>query len=55
MEMIGVNNLTRDYGSGKGVFHVSFSIAQGEAFGFLGPEGAGKTTTIRQLMGFLRP
>lgn len=55
MEMIGVNNLTRDYGSGKGVFHVSFSIAQGEVFGFLGPNGAGKTTTIRHLMGFLRP
>lgn len=55
MEMIGVNNLTRDYGSGKGVFQVSFSIAQGEVFGFLGPNGAGKTTTIRHLMGFLRP
>lgn len=55
MEMIGVNNLTRDYGGGKGVFQVSFSIAQGEVFGFLGPNGAGKTTTIRHLMGFLRP
>ena len=29
MEMIGVNHLTRDYGGGKGVFQVSFSIAQG--------------------------
>lgn len=55
MEMIGVNNLTRDYGSGKGVFQVSFSIAQGEVFGFLGPNGAGKTTTIRHLLGFLKP
>ena len=55
MEMIGVNNLTRDYGSGKGVFQVSFSITQGEVFGFLGPNGAGKTTTIRHLMGFLKP
>ena len=55
MEMIGVNNLTRDYGGGKGVFQVSFSIAQGEVFGFLGPNGAGKTTTIRHLLGFLKP
>ena len=55
MEMIGVNNLTRDYGGGKGVFQVTFSIAQGEVFGFLGPNGAGKTTTIRHLLGFLKP
>jgi ABC-2 type transport system ATP-binding protein len=55
MNFIEVNNLTRDYGNGKGVFNVSFSLEQGEAFGFLGPNGAGKTTTIRHLMGFLRP
>lgn len=55
MDTICVENLTRDYGEQKGVFHVSFSIGQGEAFGFLGPNGAGKTTVIRHLMGFLRP
>ena len=55
MNAINVENLTRDYGGGKGVFSVSFSVGQGEAFGFLGPNGAGKTTTIRHLMGFIRP
>ena len=55
MNRIGVEHLTRDYGSGKGVFDVSFGIEEGTAFGFLGPNGAGKTTTIRHLMGFLRP
>ena len=55
MSMIVVKKLTRDYGNDKGVFDVSFSIEQGEAFGFLGPNGAGKTTVIRHLMGFLKP
>lgn len=55
MSTICVENLTRDYGGRKGVFHVSFSIGEGEAFGFLGANGAGKTTVIRHLMGFLRP
>ncbi len=55
MRVISVENLTRDYGQGRGVFDLSFAIEQGEAFGFLGPNGAGKTTTIRHLMGFLKP
>ena len=55
MDKITVENLTRDYGNGKGVFNLSFSIVEGEIFGFLGPNGAGKTTTIRHLTGFLRP
>lgn len=55
MSVMKIENLTRDYGGGKGVFDVSFHVDQGEAFGFLGPNGAGKTTTIRHLMGFLKP
>lgn len=55
MSIISIENLTRDYGRGKGVFHVSFQVGKGEAFGFLGPNGAGKTTTIRHLMGFIKP
>jgi ABC-2 type transport system ATP-binding protein len=50
-----VENLTKDYGSGRGVFDVSFKIDKGEVFGFLGPNGAGKSTTIRHLMGFSNP
>lgn len=55
MTVIEVNNLTKDYGHGRGVFDVSFQVRQGEVFGFLGPNGAGKTTTIRHLMGFSNP
>lgn len=55
MSVIQIENLTRDYGGGKGIFDLSFQIGHGEAFGFLGPNGAGKTTTIRHLMGFLKP
>ena len=55
MSVLKIEDLTRDYGSGKGIFHVSFQVEQGEAFGFLGPNGAGKTTTIRHIMGFLKP
>ncbi len=53
--VIEVKNLTKDYGSGRGVFDVSFSISKGEVYGFLGPNGAGKSTTIRHLMGFSKP
>lgn len=55
MNVIEVKNLTKDYGSGRGVFDVSFSVSEGEVFGFLGPNGAGKSTTIRHLMGFSKP
>ena len=55
MSVIEVNHLTKDYGSGRGVFDVSFRVEEGEVFGFLGPNGAGKSTTIRHLMGFSKP
>lgn len=55
MSVIEVNHLTKDYGSGRGVFDVSFKVEKGEVFGFLGPNGAGKSTTIRHLMGFSKP
>ena len=55
MGVIEVENLTKDYGSGRGVFDVSISVNESEVFGFLGPNGAGKSTTIRHLMGFSKP
>lgn len=55
MHTIEVEHLTKDYGSGRGVFDVSISVDRGEIFGFLGPNGAGKSTTIRHLMGFSKP
>ncbi len=53
--IIEVQNLTKDYGYGRGVFDVSIHVDKGEVFGFLGPNGAGKSTTIRHLMGFSKP
>ena len=55
MRVIEVENLTKDYGSGRGVFDVNLHVDKGEVFGFLGPNGAGKSTTIRHLMGFSKP
>jgi ABC-type multidrug transport system, ATPase component len=52
--IIEVDNLTKRYGSKRGIIDVSFHVEEGEAFGFLGPNGAGKTTTIRLLMALLR-
>ena len=54
MSVIKVNNISKDYGRGRGVFDLSFEVNKGEIFGMLGPNGAGKTTTIRQLMGFIK-
>jgi ABC-2 type transport system ATP-binding protein len=43
------------YPSGKGIFNVGFTIKKGGITGYLGPNGSGKTTTIRAIMGFMRP
>ena len=55
MSVIEVENLTKDYGYGKGVFGVNFSINEGEMVGFVGTNGSGKTTTIRSILGFIKP
>ena len=52
MDIISVQNFTKDYGNKKGVFNVSININKGEVYGYLGPNGAGKSTTLRHLMGF---
>lgn len=54
-DIIVIQNLTKDYGDGKGVFDLNFTIKKGEVLGFVGSNGAGKTTTIRHIMGFLKP
>ena len=53
--IIQVQHLTKDYGKGRGIFDVSFQVKKGQVFGFLGSNGAGKTVTMRHLMGFIRP
>lgn len=55
MDMIEVRDLTRRFGDFTAVDGISFSVGRGEIFGFLGSNGAGKSTTIRMLCGLLRP
>jgi ABC-2 type transport system ATP-binding protein len=55
MDAIVVKDLTRRFGTFVAVDHVSFTVNAGEIFGFLGSNGAGKSTTIRMLCGLLKP
>ena len=55
MNAIEVRNLTRRFGDFVAVNDISFDVRAGEIFGFLGSNGAGKSTTIRMLCGLLRP
>ena len=52
---IELRGLTRWYGTRRGVLDLDVTVHEGEVFGFLGPNGSGKTTTIRMLMGLIRP
>lgn len=53
--MIKAENLTRMFGDFTAVDHITFEVAKGEIFGFLGANGAGKTTAMRMLTGLLIP
>jgi len=52
---IRTSKLSKDYGLGRGLFELDLDVAPQEVFGYLGPNGSGKTTTIRLLMGMIRP
>lgn len=54
-DLMRLDGLTKNYGNNRGVFDISLSVKPGEVFGLVGINGAGKTTMIRHLMGFLRP
>ena len=53
--VISVQNLTRRFGDFVAVDHINFEVRTGEIVGYLGPNGSGKTTTIRMLLGLLAP
>ncbi|MEP9370548.1 ABC transporter ATP-binding protein [Mesorhizobium sp. KR1-2] len=55
MNAIEVSGLVKRFGDHTVVDHVSMSVAEGEIVGFLGPNGSGKTTTIRMMCGLLTP
>ena len=55
MAVIEIKNLTKNYGKSRGVAGLSLEIGQGEFFGFIGPNGAGNSTTIRTLLGLISP
>lgn len=55
MHAIEVDHLTKYYGNARGVIDLSFSVRKGEIMGFLGPNGSGKTTTMRMLTCFFPP
>ncbi len=53
--VISVKHLTKDYGHGRGIFDISFDVPKGVVFGYCGTNGSGKTTTLRNIMGFIKP
>jgi len=53
--IVDVDGLTKRFGTFTAVDHVTFQVDPGEVIGYLGPNGSGKTTTIRMLLGLLRP
>ncbi|MEK7249753.1 MAG: ATP-binding cassette domain-containing protein, partial [Bacteroidota bacterium] len=52
---IEIDKLSKSFGDIKAVDSISLNVQQGEMFGIVGPDGAGKTTTIRMLCGILAP
>ncbi|HLK48941.1 MAG TPA: ABC transporter ATP-binding protein [Bryobacteraceae bacterium] len=53
--IIETRDLTRSFGARTAVDHLNLSVSEGEIFGLVGPDGAGKTTTLRMLCGLLDP
>ncbi|WAW14516.1 ABC transporter ATP-binding protein [Peptostreptococcus equinus] len=51
---IQIKNLTKDYGKNRGIFDINLDIKRGQVYGIVGTNGSGKTTTIRNIMGFVK-
>jgi len=52
---VGTSGLTKNFGTQRVVDHLDLAVPRGSVYGFLGPNGSGKTTTIRMLLGLIRP
>lgn len=52
---IEISNMTKTYGKARGVTDISFQVEEGDFFGFIGQNGAGKSTTIRSMLGLITP
>ena len=53
--MIQIDNLSKNYGTVQAVNSISFSLNDGEIVGFLGANGAGKSTTLKMITGYITP
>lgn len=53
--VIKLDHVTKNFGDQKGIFDLSLEIKQGEMVGFIGTNGSGKSTTIRTIVGFIKP
>ena len=53
--VIELDHVTKDYGKNRGIFDICLKIPKGTVFGYCGTNGSGKTTTLRHIMGFLKP
>ena len=53
--MIKINNFTKTFDKNMAVNNLNLEIAKGEIYGLLGSNGAGKSTTINMLLGFIEP
>ncbi|APM40843.1 ABC transporter [Clostridium kluyveri] len=55
MEVLKLENVSKSIGKREIVKNLNLTVNEGEIFGFLGPNGSGKTTTIKMIVGFLKP
>ena len=53
--IIQTKDLSKYYGSSRGIIDLNLAVEEGDCYGFIGPNGAGKSTTIRCLLGMIRP